>query len=109
MENRFGVKDFVLLFVLGVLILLVVLAMFQFDRQWDDVQLIRSKLDDQAKELRSLRDQIQQGVAVRGHAGGNPPTTQQASGSTDTSDPFYRLREVERMPSFARGDWVVSA
>lgn len=102
MDNRFGVKDFILLLVLGVLILLVLLAMIQYDRQWKEILLIRTKLDDQAKELRALRDQIQAGVAVRGG-------TTQSSASAETGDPFRRLRVIEQMPNFARGDWVISS
>ncbi len=102
MDNRFGVKDFVLLLALGVLIVLVVLAMFQYDRQWDQIQLIRSKLDDQAKEMRYLAEKLQSGVIA---SPGGMATTQSAEGD----DPFVRLREVEAMPNFARGDWVISS
>ena len=102
MDNRFGVKDFILFLVLGLLIVLIVLAMFQYDRQWDQIQLIRGKLDDQAKEMRFLAEKLQSGALV--HAGG-PSTTQSAAGD----DPFIRLREVEAMPQFARGDWVISS
>lgn len=104
MENRFSFRDYIFVGLLAIVIIMVGLAMLQFDRQWESVQSIREKLDDQAKELRTLREQISRGVAVQGPASGSP-TTQ----ITDGKDPFYRLREVEAMPNFARGDWVISA
>ncbi len=100
MDNRFGVKDFFLFLILGILVILVLLAMLQYDRQWDDVQMIRSKLDDQAKELRYLSEKIGSG---QGFAANN--NTLPEAGD----DPFYRLREIQQMPSFARGDWVISS
>lgn len=103
MENQFSIKDFVLATLVVVLIGVVVLAMKQYDRQWGELQTIRSNLEDQGKELRSLR------LAL--NSGGRPATTGPTTGnaSAEAADPFGRLRAVEQMPDFARGDWVVSA
>ncbi len=98
MDNRFGVKDFFLFSVLGILVLLIVVAMFQYDRQWQHILLLNTKLDDQAKEMRFLANKLD-------HVSLRAATTQQ----TDNDDPFVRLREVEAMPGFARGDWVISS
>src|SRR5687768_14233457 len=38
MENRFGVKDFITMILLVVLILSVWFAMKQYDRQWNDIR-----------------------------------------------------------------------
>src|SRR5437588_446523 len=70
MENRFGVKDFILFLLLLGLIGVVLLAMQQFDRQWTDVQKIRARLDDQGQ---SLRD-IQRALALETLIGINPQT-----------------------------------
>ncbi len=101
MDNRFGIKDFFLFIILVGVVVLIILAMFQYDRQWGEIRAIRDKLDDQSKELRYLSEKMQQGVAI-----GGSPTTQKID---QASDPFYRLRDVEKLPQFARGDWVISA
>src|SRR3954470_8163241 len=101
MENRFGVKDFVLLILLVVLIGVVVLAMFQYDRQWADVQKIRDQLAEQARDLRDPQRTIARGVTLSGAgnaAGGATVSTgTRPISSTNPSDygkddPFARIK-----------------
>ena len=66
MENRFGVKDFILFLLLLVLIGVVLLAMQQFDRQWTDVRKISSRLDDQGQAIRDIQRALARGINVRG-------------------------------------------
>jgi len=103
MENRFGIKDLVLLLLLVVLIVSVWLAMQQYDRQWSELRAIRSTLDEQGQSIRSLRDRPA-GVA-------QVVTTTQASVATtaEMTDPFVRIRAAEAKPGFARGDWLVDS
>ena len=51
MQNRFTLKDFVLFLMLGVISLLVVLAMFQSDRDWNEMMTINSKLSELERAL----------------------------------------------------------
>ena len=44
MESRFSLRDFVLIGLLVVVIVMIAVAMLQFDRQWGSVQAIRDKL-----------------------------------------------------------------
>jgi len=97
MENRFGVKDFILITLFVVLIVMVALSMKQYDRQWETIQKIRSDVSDVQNKLAS-------GVIV---AGGTRPSTNPADYPKD--DPFGRVRAAQAMPGFARGDWVVEA
>src|SRR5436190_2103383 len=68
MENRFGVKDFVLFILFGVLIVMVALAMKQYDRQWDEIQQIRLV-------VRDVQGKLANGVVVAGGGGGSNGTT----------------------------------
>ncbi|MGC4033803.1 MAG: ABC transporter substrate-binding protein [Tepidisphaeraceae bacterium] len=103
MERNFGVKDFVILSVLGVLIVLIVLAMLQFDRQWDEVQNIKHKLDQQAVDLQNIQRTLQSGVAVQNGAANSGSAT---ANSTATGSQA-RIAAARAMPNFAEGDWMV--
>jgi peptide/nickel transport system substrate-binding protein len=117
MENRFGLKDFILFALLIILIGVVLLAMQQYDRQWAEVQKIKGRLDDQGQNLRDIQRALARGVAVRGG-----PTTGTSATATDLGsqqypstdpsyygkdDPFARIKAARAMSGFAEGDWLV--
>jgi peptide/nickel transport system substrate-binding protein len=101
MENRFGIKDLFLFLLIGGLIVLVVLAMVQFDRQFRDIQSIKQQQDGLVNDLAKIRRQLAEGVATVGPAAGGGSSTQ------PVKDAFTRLREAEKKPDFARGDWFI--
>lgn len=103
MENRFGVKDLLLFTLVIALIVLVVLAMVQYDRQWDQMQAIRQRLDGQATDLRRIQESINSGIVVSG----NPATQPIPQLSAD--DPFARLRLAQALPNYAKGGWLIDA
>ena len=113
MENRFGVKDFVLLLLLVILIGVVVLAMFQYDRQWTDVQKIRDQLAEQARDLRDLQRTLARGVTLGGTGGsgavstGTRPIASTNPADYGKDDPFARIKAARANPSYAEGDWLV--
>lgn len=49
MENRFGFKELVISTLLLALIVLVIVAMVMFDRQWERIARINTQLNDQAR------------------------------------------------------------
>lgn len=104
METRFGVKDFFLFLLVAALTVLVVLAMVQFDRQWDDVQKIKSLVEDQGRELARMS-----AVLAAGGAGGavRIPATGPSARDDHGDDPFARIRAARARSDFAEGDWLV--
>ncbi|MGF1632953.1 MAG: peptide-binding protein [Phycisphaerae bacterium] len=69
MENRFGLKDFILVgLVLAVLVVLV-LSMLQFDRQWDVVKNLESQNRRMEGDLSRMNQKLEQ-VAAGGGGGG---------------------------------------
>jgi len=92
MENRFGVKDFILFTLIIVLIGFVVLAMVQMDRQWDAVQKLQKGVAD-------IRSTLANGVRMNGATSG--PT------EVAKDDPFIRIRAAMAMPGYAKGDWMI--
>ena len=106
MENRFTVKDLVLIVLLLMLGGLVALAMKQYDRQWATLQDLSHKVDEQSRDLAGLRRQIGSG-GVRVTAG--PTTAATASVGSPANDPSARVRAAEAMPGYAAHDWYVAS
>lgn len=117
MENRFGIKDFFLFLLLGALIVVVVIAMRQFDRQYQLVDRTFKETRTLSEELnrvkRTLADLESGGLAVApANPGGDgttvgPETLERGKGRDGTSDPFYQLAEAQRLEGYTRGDWFV--
>jgi peptide/nickel transport system substrate-binding protein len=105
MENRFGVKDFFLFAILIGIGVMVLLAMKEFDRQWDEIQKLQAQVGNQQKVLSQVHDALGRGVSV--NAATSQPASGTASGSPD--DPFYRLNAAQEMPGYSTGDWIVDA
>jgi peptide/nickel transport system substrate-binding protein len=101
MENRFGIKDLILLLMIGVLIVVVLLAMKQYDRQYAVLRDIQKQATDQTRELASLRRTVASGGFAARSSGG--ATTGPAAGS----DPFPHIRAAQQNPDYALGDWFV--
>ena len=103
MENRFGFKELVLSVLMIVIIVVLLLAMKQLDRQWDELRNIERDLDNQATELKRMNQLLSKGVRVAD--GGDT-----GNASTDPFDPFDRQREAIAMPDYApaTGTWTHS-
>lgn len=108
MEKRFTAKDFVILAILSLIVILILLAMYMVDRQWLKIAEIQQTVDEQAQDLRGLRSglrsldrRIQQGVVT-----GSAPTTNLEK---DIPPTFERAVQASRQPDFAEGDWLVQA
>lgn len=97
MENRFGVKDFFVFLLLFSIIGLIILALVQYDRQWDQIQQLKSQTTSLTNDLSLIRNQLSSGLIV--------PTS--AGPANAGPDPHEAIREAEKMPDFARGDWLV--
>jgi peptide/nickel transport system substrate-binding protein len=121
MEKRFGIKDLFLFGLVGLLIVIVALAMWQFDRQFDQVKDIGRQNKELAGDVNRLKTLVA-GVAdavdevrSRPAVAAGPSTTQPAGTQPALAgqpvrpkeDAFTRLREAEKLPGFARGDWIV--
>lgn len=109
MENRFGVKDFFLFLVLSVLIVLVILAIWQYDRQWDEIQKIKEQNTSLAGDVGRIKRQLSDGLTLAPGTGPASPEGELITGTgrDGTSNPFYLLEEAQEQPEFTRGDWFV--
>jgi len=116
MENRFGIKDFFILTVMCVLIVLTLLAMRQFDRQYDNVLTIKAQNEQLASDVARIKRQIgdlsTSGVSVAPNSGQSATSSTAGTGSSATTvkpkvDAFAHLLEAEQKPGFARGGWFL--
>ncbi len=120
MENRFGLKDLLLVVLLAGVILIVLLAMFQYDRQWQTMKSIErtvsrqsSDTAEQTRTLSEIRDLLARGGSITPTTGPSAlvPTgissTQPVFSSGGALDPFIHQHEAMKSADYARGDWYV--
>lgn len=106
MENRFGFKDFVLSALMAGVLVVVVLAMFQYDRQWDTIKEVERQNRILANDLNQLGQKIDS-IAVSGTrvaGGGADANTLPA---VEADEAFELLLEAQENPDFARGGWYL--
>jgi peptide/nickel transport system substrate-binding protein len=97
MENRFGVKDLFQFILLAALIIVVVLGMKQYDRQWTVIQEMRELIKDQTTDLANIRAQInRRPIATTGPAA-NPNET-----AADA-----RIARIHEAKDYAPGDRAI--
>lgn len=58
MDNRFGIKDFVVIALLLAILVSVWLAMVQFDRQWEEIQTVSRSLSQQSTAVAQQWDEV---------------------------------------------------
>jgi peptide/nickel transport system substrate-binding protein len=104
MENRFGFKDVLLIGLLGAILVSLWLKMAQDDRQWDLLQGIGKKLDQQTSDLAGLRRMIGEGGAAMPGVKAEP-----APGGAAVQDVHRRVRLVRQRPDFAYGDTFIES
>ncbi|MBL4591684.1 MAG: hypothetical protein JKY96_06960, partial [Phycisphaerales bacterium] len=66
MQNKFGLKDFVVVVLIVIVGVLSVLAMMQDDRRWEQSQKIEAKIGSLEQQLARLETKIDEGVSVSG-------------------------------------------
>lgn len=102
MQNQLSTKVWLIYSLLGVLIVMLLLAMYQIDRQWLKLTEMQSALSEQVKALRELRNTIANGV---------PQMNTGVQNSTDNSisPAFQRAYAAIGLADYAQGDWSVDA
>jgi peptide/nickel transport system substrate-binding protein len=104
MQKRSSTNGGWLLYLLmALVIMLVLLTMYQIDRQWTKLTEVQAAMAEQAKDIRELRTALASG-AIR----------QQATDATGGAAPgislaFSRAQAMTQQPDYAQGDWSVDA
>ena len=101
MQKKLTFRDWVLYFLISLLILLLVLTMYQIDRQWLKLTDMETAMSEQSKDMRELRGIIASGVLLKSSAN--------SSATKDSVAPvFNRAQAATHLPDYAQGDWVFS-
>ena len=100
MENRFGLKDLFLFLILGALIFVIVLAMKQYDRQWEVMQQINRRITEQTTDLAQIHRLLEQGVPTTNESGTGSAASRSMAG-------FERILKAQSAPDYAQGGQLV--
>lgn len=97
MQNRFGVKDFFLFLMMIAVLVSVWLAITETDRQWEEIHIVKQKVED-------IEGRLESGNLALGTPANAPVFT-----SNPAENPFSRIESAERMPGYSRGGWLIWA
>ncbi|WP_018234041.1 peptide-binding protein [Thioalkalivibrio thiocyanodenitrificans] len=107
MEKRFSARDLPLIIGLSLIVILMVLLMYQVDRQWSRMAEMHRAMQEQSDDLRRLRVALQ---SLEGLARTGALAPSDAPGAADdVAGAFQRALRASRDPEFAPGDWLVRA
>jgi peptide/nickel transport system substrate-binding protein len=106
MKKAYTTKDFILYGLLSLLVILIVMAMYMVDRQWERMSQMQRVMEEQAGDIRSLRGLIRSlDQRVRsgglGVEGGVPVEEVPAA--------FRRAQRATTLPGYQEGDWLLQA
>lgn len=117
MKKSSSTKDIIIFSFLTLIIILIILSMYQRDREWTklssmeralseqsrDVSNLRGSLNAVQKKLESLQVQPQTALTL------DTPDTQKSQESGGVSLAFKRAKIATEQADYAQGDWSVSA
>ena len=109
MERRFTVKDLLLFVSLAALAGLILLAMYMVDRQWLKLEQMQRTMQEQADDLRGIRDTVRvlEQRINNGQLAAKTDTPVQPVDQLPAA--FQRAWEATQQPDYQSGDWRVLA
>ncbi len=111
MQKRTTTKDYLLFGFLTLIVILIILSMYQRDREWTKLSSMERALSEQSRDVSSLRSSLsamQKKLANTQLAKAGQPSSTSVS---DTAVPkvFKRVWDATQQPDYAQGDWNVKA
>ncbi|OQX11112.1 MAG: ABC transporter substrate-binding protein [Thiothrix lacustris] len=103
MQKRLTAKDWILYALIAVLITLLLLVMYQIDRQWLRLTEMQTALQTQAEAMRDLRSAVSSGTLARSENAATATTTPAVAAA------FNRAHAMTQQAGYAQGDWSVNA
>ncbi len=95
-------RDWILYTLLGLLICLVALAMFQIDRQLQKLSELHSALSEQSNDMQGLRSNLSSEILPK-------ISETNVATNNEVAVVFKRAQTASHQPDYARGDWSVDA
>lgn len=95
----------------GLLAGLLVLLMFQIDRQWQRMTDMTRIMQEQAEDIRRTRGLLRdlEQLVRSGQFVADGQSLASSTGTTRTPDAFERARRATQLPDYASGDWLMLA
>ncbi len=109
MERRFTVKDLLLFVSLAALAGMILLAMYMVDRQWLKLEQIQRTMQEQADDLRGIRDTVRALEQRIGNGQLSAATDIPAQPAGQIPAAFQRAWQAAQQPDYQPGDWRVLA
>ena len=113
MKKNSGSKDILNISLLAFIILLIILAMYQRDREWTKLTAMERSLTEQSRDMSGLRSSLnamQKRLESASLASTQNTTNNNAkSNNSDVSLAFKRAKLASEQPDYAQGDWSVNA
>ncbi len=107
MQKRLEARQWVLYLLVALVLLLLVLLMYQVDRQWSKLADMQTAMAEQARDMRELRTSVAAGLAKVQSAPVAAPASEPAKSGVATA--FQRAEAMTKLPDYAQGDWNVNA
>ena len=118
MQKRLTARDVILYVLLTLIVLLLILVMYQVDRQWNKLTEMQVAVTEQAKDVHDVRNTVSklqqswnEGLVVQqvaaSDAGGKVATSGGSKASGTIPESFRRAYQASQQESYAEGDWKV--
>lgn len=117
MQKRTTAKDYLLFGLLSLIIILIILAMYQRDREWVKLTAMEQALSEQSRDVSGVRSTLS--VMQRKLANADLRSVSSSSLTVDSSespgsdDPvskaFKRVWDASQQADYSQGDWSVNA
>ena len=104
MQKRLTTRDLVLYSLIILLALLLLLVMYQIDRQWVKLSEMQRVMSEQARDLRGLRAALASNQFTSLAATATPKRH-----NIEAQPAFQRAFAATQQPDYAQGDWSVNA
>lgn len=102
MQKRFTAKDFIVMGMTALIFAMLLLIMYEIDRQWNKMSEMEVSLREQAKDIRKLRKNITSGSVDLSQSGAT-------KNLDDIPDSFKRAVAATQRQDYSEGDWLVDA
>ena len=118
MKKTSKTKDILLFSFLSLIILLIILAMYQRDREWTKLSAMERSLSEQSRDVSNLRGSLNamekklESLKVQSlntSVSNNNANTEKTPKSGGVSLAFKRAKASTELADYAQGDWSVNA
>ena len=105
MDKHFTRKDFINLLAIGLVLIMLILLMYQIDRQWSKLSAMNQTMQEQARDIRQLKQSISRSTSLRLQ----PGRIVEGEENDEIAPIFRRAAKAANSQDYAEGDWLVSA